>query len=121
MNYLAFVKQFHEKFGLPGNDEPNTLSYGLASQRIEHMKEELKEYAKGYDTGNMAEMLDALVDLQYVLMGTVIMHGFEKIFNSAFMDVHLANMQKECVHEGEKQGIRKPEGWKAPRLEKYFK
>ncbi len=43
---------------------------------------------------NCTEILDGLVDLQYVLSGTITAIGIEKIFDEAFLEVHKNNMNK---------------------------
>lgn len=45
---------------------------------------------------NEVEQFDALLDMQYVLSGTVHEHGFGKIFDPGFDEVHNSNMSKAC-------------------------
>ena len=114
VQYLELVKEFHAYFELPYNDGPGMLKSELGEQRIKHLTEELGEYVIATYQGNQEEQLDALCDLLYVLLGTVIMHGYADIFPEAFSRVHRANMSKVRIPFGEKQGIRKPVGWEAP-------
>lgn len=73
-------------------------------------------------------VLDALVDLQYVLLGTANFLGFFKkyeglertLFESAWRRVHYANMRKERAERPTKRGttfdVVKPKGWSPPYL-----
>lgn len=48
---------------------------------------------------DIVETLDALVDLQYFLTGTIIEFGMQDIFDYAFQEVHRSNMTKFCDSE----------------------
>lgn len=118
-NLFKMVSDFHEKFGIgPKPYEEHT--HHDHNFRIGFMEEELGEYIRSYDTDDKAEMLDALVDLVYVCMGTAVMYGWD--FNEAFRRVHAANMAKVRVSSaaeskrGHANDIRKPEGWTPPVL-----
>lgn len=98
---FAMVKEFHQKFGLEYDGPPRMLPADLARFRIKFLKEELQEYKEAYQTyletpatgqDVMADLLDALVDLVYVALGTADQHGFD--FNEAFRRIHVRNMQK---------------------------
>jgi len=113
------IKLFHKKFGLAYNGEPRALPEDLAGFRVKFMHEELAEYEKAMAEGDMEGMLDALVDLVYVALGTAYLHGFP--FNEAWDEVQRANMRKVKAGpngEGSKRGsphdVIKPPGWKGP-------
>lgn len=117
------IIEFHQKFGLEYNGDPQSLPHDMALFRIGFMIEELAEYAKasGYWTINgylkdlhnmikegsahtvernenfidLHDQLDGLVDLSYVLNGTAYLHGFD--LEGAFTVVHAANMKKVRV------------------------
>ena len=60
------------------------------------MREEVEEYRLAVQKGNKAEILDALVDLHYFMIGTMLEHGISLyVFNKAFDRVHECNMKKE--------------------------
>jgi len=69
---------------------------------------------------DLEKCLDALIDLEYVLLGTVHLHGFSGIYDQAFARVQAANMSKIRAErpEDSKRGtgfdVVKPEGWEAP-------
>lgn len=46
---------------------------------------------------DLVEQLDALLDIQYILSGTVLENGFGKVFDDAFAEVHRSNMSKMCA------------------------
>lgn len=127
-DYLGKVREFMTTFGQPVHYVPTELPDDREELRISLMYEELKEYAiasgkldffeqLGHNTSveywnnytnkrveyvpiiDQVEQLDALLDLQYVLSGTVHEHGFGEIFNPGFDEVHDSNMSKACPDE----------------------
>lgn len=120
--YIEKVKEFHEVFEHPIND--NSLE--IRQLRIKLLFEELSELTEASDVkgtllslcdtyvkdniqddikdGNKVdriEELDALCDLQYILSGSVLTYGFHEVFDQAFSDVHDSNMSKLCSNEKE--------------------
>lgn len=55
------------------------------------MLEELIEF---YDAQTDVERLDALIDLQYFLDGTLLAYGLAHAKEQAFIEVHKSNMSK---------------------------
>lgn len=117
------VGDFHKKFGLPRLGPglaPNTLDKATLQYRAGFMREELNEFVEAADRGDMAGMLDALVDLAWVAMGTA--HYMGVPFDDAWDEVLRANMEKTRgipgADDGHKRGaaevIRKPAGWRPP-------
>lgn len=94
MDYLAAVKEFHETYGNPINDRPYIQDEQLNELRVDLLREELGEMAVGLETNNPVEVLDALCDQLYVLMGAVLAFGFKDVFNAAFAEVQRSNMSK---------------------------
>ena len=137
---LVQVAEFLDKFGIPRKYEPTFIEDRLFIKRCEHIREELNElaYTYGYIEANkldlskwtkvvdskapLEEVLDALIDIQYLVLGTALMHGFGLIFEEAFERVHKANMAKKLIHHISnkdnqmKFGVMKPEGWIMPDL-----
>lgn len=111
------IVAFHEKFGLAYPYLPRNLPEDLNRFRMDFMHEELFEYSQAW---KMADKLDALVDLAYVVLGTAYLHGFN--FEEAWRRVHEANMKKVRAERSEdsKRGstfdVIKPPGWTAPKL-----
>ena len=148
MRSIELVKKFNEKFNIDDHHlkEPGFPTEDIIQYRLKFLFEELQELAhacgyhimsgqiiKNYFKGeeseqqDLGEALDALVDLEYVLAGTILFFGMDRIFNEAFDRVHTANMQKEKVnHVNESKrdhilDIKKPAGWKAPTFEDLLK
>lgn len=121
-HYIANVREFHERMGLPIPAQLTELGKTEgASERLRHMREELAELHKALSTGDVAAQVDALVDLEYLILGTAISMGIRDAdWVACELAVHAANMRKERLFNdptGHKQGIIKPEGWQAPNLE----
>jgi predicted HAD superfamily Cof-like phosphohydrolase len=115
ISYINKVKEFMTLFEQPVHESIINIPEDRNKLRIELIFEELKEYAeasglsdhfadlcydyhKAYNPDknqyNVVEQLDALCDLQYVLSGAIIEHGFTNIFDDAFEEVHRSNMSK---------------------------
>lgn len=140
------VVQFHHKFKRDYSGPPRRLPVDQARFRLGFLQEELNEYAKAFGakpvwqhkedgieptwelTDDMStedslkhreDMLDALVDLVYVALGTAYLHGFN--FAEAWRRVQRANMAKTIStnNADSKRGnasldVIKPPGWTAP-------
>lgn len=93
-NLLNTVRTFQELSQQPFSDTPNigTIEEGRLRYRL--MKEETKEYFKAVYDKDKVEVLDALVDQMYVLLGTINQHGMQSVFLEAFKLVHENNMTK---------------------------
>ena len=120
MDPFQAIKEFHEKFGLTGPTSPSLLNGEMSDFRIQFMNEEWEEYVDAAATDDLESMLDALVDLVYVALGTAYLHGFD--FNEAFRRVHNANMEKVRAESendskrGTTYDVVKPDGWNPPFL-----
>lgn len=83
---------------------------------------EYSQVAKLGEQEALEQALDGLIDLQYVLLGTVHLHGFADIWQSAWSRVQDANMSKVRVtnasdsKRGTTHDVLKPEGWIAPQF-----
>ena len=112
------VSKFNEKYSVPVADTPSFLDAATFDYRVSFLQEELLEFVDAHDARNMHEAADALVDLAYVLHGTVLMMGLP--WPKLWGEVQRANMEKvKAMHAGEsKRGsaldVIKPEGWVAP-------
>ncbi len=110
------VAKFHEKMLLKYDGPPRQLEEDITRSRIGHLQEELNEFhaALIYDKG-LPEMLDALVDIVYVAIGTSYLMGLD--FDEAWRRVHEANMKKiPKATKRSKIDVVKPKGWVAPDL-----
>jgi predicted HAD superfamily Cof-like phosphohydrolase len=143
-SHLQDVINFHEHFGFTESYaipvSPSHISDPeIATMRVNFLQEELNEYAAALgmeydfednqwvqtvtpDETSLAHALDGLVDLNYVLLGNVHLHGFANIWDTAWSRVQEANMLKVRVENqfDSKRGttfdVRKPEGWVPPQF-----
>lgn len=124
-NSIESVKEFHRVFSQPIKETIGVPSKERAILRVRLIFEELMELAEASGVGaefnllliksmklndssfskesNNAEALDALVDLQYVLDGTILEYGMDKVFEQAHNNVHASNMTKFCTTKEELQ------------------
>lgn len=133
MNLIRDIRDFHEKFGLAYDGPARALPLDLSEFRAKFGREEIDEYQDENDLAIMSEtndnadytyhlsnVLDALVDQMYVLVGTIYLHGMQADFEEAWRRVHEKNMMKIRVERAEdsKRGstfdVVKPEGWTPP-------
>lgn len=148
-NHQALVAEFFRKMGQRVGDEPCFPPKVVMDLRVRLIAEELCEFLRdaGYGVDldvsrmiregrcekiyrnltpafgrNLPNCADALIDLEYVILGTHLAFGVES--QPLFEEVHAANMRKEPLDiknadaaktAGTK--VRKPEGWTGPDIE----
>ncbi|MFI3302164.1 MAG: HAD family hydrolase [Rikenellaceae bacterium] len=108
------VKEFHDKFGHPCPEQPVMLDKKRALSRAKWMNEEVSEFLIA---DNIYEQADAMIDLLYFALGTMVEMGLEP--DELFAIVQDANMSKLWPdgkpHYNPKDGkVIKPEGWEDP-------
>lgn len=123
-NWVKDIYDMHEKFGVQrwvteqiqfGNKEK---LQEFLKFRLRFLQEELGEMAVACDEKNPEEVVDALIDLCVVAIGTLDAFGIDA--NKAWNEVHSANMAKEPgVKESRPNPLGlpdliKPEGWTGP-------
>ena len=91
---LEQVQEFHETYGLPVSRTQDISDKKTNSLRINLLAEELDELKEALDEGDIVEVLDALIDLQYVLDGAFLSFGLHPVKDVAFNEVHRSNMSK---------------------------
>lgn len=107
------VREFHQRFGAPVEDEPKCLPKDRRQFRSRLLMEEIQEFQAAE---TIEEQADAMIDTIYLALGTLVEMGIrpEKLFNI----VHQANMQKlwaDGKPRYEKNGkVMKPPSWKNP-------
>lgn len=110
--FIQDVTAFTNKFNLPISENVRYPS----TDRMQLLAEEYDEILIAYARGNLAKVLDGLVDLTYVTIGAAIQANLP--FEKAWILVHQANMQKESADPNDHhQGVIKPEGWVSPDIE----
>ena len=108
------VREFHEKFGHPVAPQPRMMERGRALSRGKWMNEEVAEFLVAQD---IYEQADAMIDLIYFALGTLVEMGLEA--DELFDIVQKANMAKLWPdgkpHYNPKDGkVIKPDGWEDP-------
>lgn len=91
---LEQVREFHETYGLPVREKADLSCARTNALRINLLSEELEELQEAIEMGDIVEVLDALVDLQYVLDGAFLSFGLHDVKDVAFAEVHSSNMSK---------------------------
>ena len=99
------IKEFHDKFGLPNNENPELiytdLRLGLIEEEFNELKEAIDEMDQemlvyGYNSeqakNKMADIAKELTDLAYVVYGAATVWGID--LNKCFEEVHSSNMSK---------------------------
>lgn len=124
---LEQVFEFNKLGGQDVGESPIWINVDAFDLQYNLIKEELQELSEAYYQKDGVEVLDALVDIQYVLLGMVCRFGMGKEFLDAFEMVHDNNMTKVKDEDGniivkfrEDGKILKPEGYKKVDLESYF-
>jgi predicted HAD superfamily Cof-like phosphohydrolase len=108
------VKEFHKAFDVPVSETPVPLTAERAEHRAGFMLEEIQEFI---DSQNIYDQTDAMIDLIYFALGTLVEMGVKpkKIFDI----VHNANMSKLWedgkvrYREGDNK-VLKPPSWEDP-------
>jgi predicted HAD superfamily Cof-like phosphohydrolase len=107
------VKDFHLKFNHPAARAPQMLNGDRVDARGKWMQEELDEF---YASKNIYEQADAMIDLIYFALGTLVEMGVEP--DEIFEIVHSANMAKLWPdgkpHYKDDGKTSKPPGWQDP-------
>ena len=74
--------------------EPTSLSVDRANLRYNLLDEENKEYLDAVRSNDLVEIADALGDMLYVLVGTMLEHGMQNHILDVFDEIHKSNMSK---------------------------
>lgn len=91
---LKKVENFHYAFNIPIEDKPKIPSRERCELRQNILEEEVNELKESWENNDLEGVADALVDINYVLYGTVLEFGMQDKFNQMFEEVHNSNMSK---------------------------
>ena len=118
-NIITDVENMHHKYKVHDWIEANPDKLNeLFKLRMRMLNEEFSETMDAYLQGDPEELIDGLIDLVVIAIGTLDIVGVDP--HEAWNEVYNANMAKEV---GVKPGrpnklglpdLRKPSGWKAP-------
>jgi hypothetical protein len=121
-NWVEDIEKMQDKFGtldwVFDNKEDTEKLKRFLKFRIDFLQEELDETKTAYETMDGEEIVDGLIDLCVVAIGTLDAFGVDAY--KAWDEVLKANMTKTVgVKEGRPNplglpDLMKPEGWKAP-------
>jgi len=98
---LKQVLEWQEFFGRLGHivpDEPICIDEETMLVRMEFMYNGLRKYSIANNTNSVKDVLGALIDLQHLLYGMVVIHGLQHVFDREFDKAHQANMEKPGQH-----------------------
>ena len=115
------LKQWCSAIDVPVPDKFQMLPDERIVLRYTLMSEENEEYV---EAGSETELADALGDMLYVLVGTILEHGMHHKIEEVFSEIHRSNMTK--VVDGKvvrrRDGkILKPETYEKPNIEAILK
>jgi predicted HAD superfamily Cof-like phosphohydrolase len=94
MEELNKVKEFHEAFAVNIEEQAIIPSRKRCELRQRIIQEEVDELKAAWESGDLVEVADALADIHYVLMGTVLEFGLQDKYAEIFKEVHRSNMSK---------------------------
>ena len=123
---IQAVIDFHNAFGLEVEQNPKAnLPHAISKLRFDLMKEENEEYLEASRANDIIEIGDALVDMLYILCGTIIAHGFQDKIESIFDEIQKSNMSKlgadgKPIYREDGKVLKGPNYFK-PNIEKILK
>jgi predicted HAD superfamily Cof-like phosphohydrolase len=119
------IREFYKVTG--AESQFTALPTGEVSEQLKSVRqnlilEEVAELFRAMNNKNMIEIFDALLDIEYVVLGTALTYGFEHRMADGWAEVHRSNMAKVGpdgkVHIRPDGKIMKPAGWIPPDLRK---
>ncbi len=119
LDSLNQVAKFHRTFKHPILPEPSIPSPERCALRVSLIAEELKELEEAIAANDLAEVADALCDIQYVLSGAVLEFGLGEKFRALFDEVQRSNMSKSCKSKEEAEATR--QHYRAKGVESYIR
>ncbi|MDM8160463.1 nucleoside triphosphate pyrophosphohydrolase family protein [Labilibaculum sp. K2S] len=94
MTALEKVNEFHKAFGVNVEKTPVIPAKERCELRQNIIQEEVDELKVAWESGNLVEVADALADIHYLIMGTVLEFGLQDKYAEIFSEVHRSNMSK---------------------------
>ena len=91
---LSQVKEWCEATDIRVPTGPTNISSERTSLRFNLMAEENTEYLEACTAGDTVEIADALGDMLYILLGTMLEHGMQDHMVRVFSEIHRSNMSK---------------------------
>ena len=91
---LNQLSKFQRAFNSTYNTSPTLLSEEDYVLRFKLLQEENEEYLEACRNNDKVEILDALTDQLYIVLGSIVSHGMQHIIEKAFSEVHNSNLSK---------------------------
>lgn len=91
---LKDLERFQKAFNSTYNETPTLLEEDDYILRYKLLKEENEEYLDACISNDKVEILDALTDQLYIVLGSIVSHGMQHIIEKAFSEVNNSNMSK---------------------------
>jgi predicted HAD superfamily Cof-like phosphohydrolase len=91
---LGQVRKWCEATGIEMPEIPSNIPQERARLRFNLMAEENTEYLEACAAGDTVEIADALGDMLYILLGTMLEHGMQDHIVRVFTEIHRSNMSK---------------------------
>lgn len=88
------VEEFNEAFGIPIKRVPYAGTASIGDLRHKLMAEENDEYNSAVRKLDKTQIADALGDMLYILVGTIVAHGMQNKIECVFNEIHRSNMTK---------------------------
>lgn len=116
-NIFNDLREFNKKFDFKIGDNPVEYEKNMAFRRS-LLAEELDELDEALDLGIMSDIIDAYLDIIYIVAGTITQLDVIDP-ETAWNIVHSANMQKErgvkeTRPDSDGYDVIKPDGWEDP-------
>lgn len=92
--HIKRVEEFHNSFNITNHHRPNLLSQNEYELRYNLIKEENEEYLNACKNKDIIEIADALGDILYIALGTLLKHGLQYKIDEIFEEIHKSNMSK---------------------------
>lgn len=116
-NQLNLVKSFHKKFKAPVAKKETLIPEDRIQLRYKLMHDEVEEYLKGAQKGDLENVAKELSDILYTVYGTILEHGLQDKIEAIFEEVHNSQMTKD-YHQYK---MVKGKNYKEANLKKFFK
>jgi len=91
---LSQVRKWCEATGIEMPEIPSNIPQERARLRFNLMAEENTEYLEACAADDTVEIADALGDMLYILLGTMLEHGMQDHIVRVFSEIHRSNMSK---------------------------
>ena len=114
---IDLVKNFHNKFKVPVLEKPSLIPEERFQLRYKLMRDEVEEYLKGAENGDIKNIAKELCDILYAVYGTILEHGLQDTIQDVFKEVSKSNMSKDYSEFKMKKG----ENYFEPDVDKFFK